>query len=201
MIGVGLGWLIAGSRQSKQRSWSSGYRGQEYRGYGGYRGEYRGYGGSEYAGMPYASEQEEPGTMDRVKERASELGDDVKERAGELADRAKDVASDVADRAQNVASSVADQTRVQAHRLQDQYQESPLAMGAVSLALGIAAGLALPATDREISLVGDARDRVVDRARGVARETKDKVEHVAERVIDQAQTTAKQAAKEEGLTS
>ena len=49
--------------------------------------------------------------------------------------------------------------------------------------------------------MGGARDQLVDRVREVAQETKDKVQHVAERVMDQAQTTGKEAAREEGLAS
>ena len=113
----------------------------------------------------------------------------------------KDTAGDLAHRTQDAASTVAEQTRYQARRMEDRFYESPLGMGAVTLALGLAAGLALPATDAEVGLVGDARDRVVDRARDLATQTKDKVQHVAERVLDESKGTAADSARAAGLTS
>ena len=102
----------------------------------------------------------------------------------------KDAAGDLADRAQDVAGTVAHQTRVQAERLEDQFYENPLAIAGATLALGLAAGLAIPSTQAEVELVGSARDKLVDRMRDVARETGEKVTQVAERVMDEAQTTA-----------
>jgi hypothetical protein len=107
----------------------------------------------------------------------------------------KETAGQLADRAQNVAGNVAQQTRTQTRRVQEQFTENPLAIGTATLALGLAAGLSVPATRKEAELVGDARDRLVDRVRNVARETKDKVQHVAERAMNEAET----AARDEGL--
>jgi hypothetical protein len=41
-----------------------------------------------------------------------------------------------------------------------------------------------------VQLVGDARDRLVDRVRNVPRETADKVQDVAERVMEDAESAA-----------
>jgi hypothetical protein len=43
-------------------------------------------------------------------------------------------------------------------------------------------------------------DRLVDRAKDVASDTKEKLQSVAERTIDQAKTVAADAARQEGLT-
>jgi ElaB/YqjD/DUF883 family membrane-anchored ribosome-binding protein len=251
MVGVGLGWLYWNSRSQGSQldgskmsrgSWQAGgtLAGRSAGGYstgygggaGGRAGASGGYGsagyrtgygsGSSVGGYTGDSEGAE-GTLDRVRDRAGDIGDTVKEKAsdfggsvkekagalagraqevaGNVADRAQQVAGTVADRAQEMAGSVADQTRYQARRLEDQFYEHPLAIGAAAIALGLAAGLAVPETRKETELMGDARDQLVDRVREVAGETKDKVQHVAERVFDQVQTTAKDAAREEGLTS
>lgn len=220
MIGVGLGWLIYNASQQgsgrSSRQWSSGSRASRGReswaragGYGsGYgRGYVGGYGGG-YAGgrapLGYegaVSEEEGESTMGRVRDKASELAGDVKDTASELADRAQTAASDVADRAQEMASDLAQETRYQARRVEDQFYETPLAVGAAVLALGAAVGLAIPETRKEDELMGGARDEFVGRVKEVARETGQKVENVAERVADQAKATAKQAAQQEGLTS
>ena len=131
----------------------------------------------------------------------SSTNDARRDEAGGLADRAQEAAGQVATRAQDVAGTVAERTRYQARRVEDRFYENPLAIGAATLALGLAAGLAVPTTRREVELMGDTRDRLVDQVREVTQETKEKVQHVAERVMGEAQTTAKEAAREKGLTS
>lgn len=138
-------------------------------------------------------------------ERAKSVAGSAQERARSFADtasvKARSAAQSVKQGASSGAQRVSQVSREQARRAQEQYQESPLAMGAVAMALGVAAGLAIPVSDREVRLMGDARDQVVDRAREMARETVDKVEHVAERVWDEGRQTVKSAAREEGLVS
>ena len=190
MVGIGLGWLAYNVRQRTSRDDSPYERrrgGRSARGwYGG------GYYGREYgAGYPgragYAGETTEwKGTTDRVRGEASEPSDDAQQTASEWADRAQ---------------GVADPTRYQARRLEDQFYENPLAIGAAALTLGMAAGLAIPETRKEDELMGGARDRLADKTREMVEDTKNKVENVVDRVADQAQSTARTAAKEEGLTS
>jgi len=193
MVGIGLGWLFMGSR--RQEASGNGARGYT----GGYVDTGRPYGGgrSGFVSGPHAPadytggyQANDEGIVDRVRERASDAGHAVRESAGAVADRAQDV-----------ASTVATQAREQAYHVEDAFQRNPLAVGAATLALGLAAGLALPVTDREVALMGDARDRLVDQAKEAASDVREKVQHVAGRVIDEAQTTAKDAAREEGLTT
>ena len=117
-----------------------------------------------------------------------------------VAEKASEAAGAVADRARDVASSVRRDARYGARVASSQLQENPLAVGVVAAAVGLAAGLAIPETRREHELMGDARDRLVDRAKDVASEAKEKLQTVAERTINQAKTAATDAAREEGLT-
>jgi ElaB/YqjD/DUF883 family membrane-anchored ribosome-binding protein len=180
------------------------------------------YGGAYANQTPYVSGSyatEEEGRLAQLRDRAGDLGSGVRDRAvdikdraqhlaGSAADRTQDLAHNVADRTQDLAQNVADRTRRVSGRVEDKFYDNPLAIGAVSLALGVAAGLATPTTDTEVRLMGDARDRLVDRVKDVAQETAEKAQHVAERVVDEtkhtvAQTvtqTAKEAARDEGLT-
>jgi hypothetical protein len=109
---------------------------------------------------------------------------------GGIGESVKDAAEDLADGARRVAGTVADQTRVQTRRVEDQFYENPLAIATATLALGLATGLAVPATSAEVELVGEARDKFVDRMRDVARETTEKVTQAAERVMDDTGATA-----------
>lgn len=225
MVAVGLAWMLFnGKRDNRSTSYSS--SDQDYdRGYDrsydsvGASGAYS-RSGSQFAGSyPYDSEygsEESEGRVsrvvgdvrDRVGHAAESVADTVKDGAGAVADRgrrlaqragsaATSAASAVSSRAADMSRSVATRTTQGARRLEDTFYENPLAMGAVTLAIGVMAGLAAPVSDREVELMGDARERVADRVRDVAQEAKDKARHVADRLVDEG----KRAVKEEGLTS
>jgi hypothetical protein len=117
-----------------------------------------------------------------------------------VADRASEMGEQVADRARDMANTVRYDAREGARLATNQFHSNPLAIGAAAVAIGVAAGLAIPETRRERELMGDVRDKLVDRAKDVASETKEKLQAVAERTIDQAKTAATDAAREEGLT-
>lgn len=217
MVGLGLGWMMLNSRSDsndvtqRYASADRSLRNRNMQGSGG------GYGASSYAsgsgsslygdsyGDSYGSRgqgssgygSEGTGMADTLREKASDIGGSVKGAAGDMTDTVKGAAGDLADRAQDVAGSVAQGTRVGARKVEDAFYENPLLTGAVTLALGLAAGLAAPRTHPEVALMGDARDQFGDRMRQVAQDTKQKAEHVAERVIDETKT----AVREEGSTA
>lgn len=222
MVGVGLGWLIANRRHGAGRTHARGRRrayGREFYGYG--RDYYRGYadtlpdtergvfgGEAEYYG--YAQE-EEPSAAERMRERVGEVGERVRETAGEATDRAHEIAGNVAGGARRVAhraeeriSDLADTAQWQAHRAKDRVShfvhDNPIAAGAAVLAMGLAAGMAIPESEKEDEILGPARDRLVDRAQGAAREVGEKVQRVAGAVASSARQTAEEAADREGLT-
>jgi len=195
MVGLGLGWLfLNGRRQSATRmSRGASYEDVEYA-RGGDATQRHAYAGGASAGqlpgqLPADANADGPRTVEHARERAGEPGQQMKDSVSHLAERARDS-----------ASTVTNQARAGARRVEEQFHDNPLAIGAMSLAMGLAAGFAIPTTDREVSLMGDAGSRVVDRAQGMARETADKVQHVASRVIDEAKATTKEASREEGLS-
>lgn len=204
MVGIGLGWLLWNGRRER----TSVDTRFEYRTrYPNPSGRLAGRGWSDETTTRYGSAEatrdygsEELGAVDRVRERVDEIGDTVKDRTRGLTDRAQETVEGVAARAQDVAGTVAEEARYRARRVEDQFYENPLVIGVAVLAAGLATGLALPATRKEAELMGGARDQLVDRAREAARETKEKVQHVAERVVDETRATVKEAAREEGLT-
>lgn len=142
-------------------------------------------------------------TAGRVGERARDVAQRTSERARDVAhrtsERARDVAHRTSEKSREYAHSVADASRRQAKRAEDMYYENPLGVGLAVVAAGFAVGLGAPRTEVETRLVGDARDRFVDRAKDMAREKKDQVQHVAERVVDEGKRVAKDALREEGL--
>lgn len=208
LVGIGLGWLFWNGRKQESYDRYPAYPKNTYRGdrYARYTTD------EEYGAYGYA----ERGVAERTSRRVSEAGENVANRAEELTDRAQEAVSDAVDRTQEVigdtaerarsaARNLAAETRYRTHRLEDRFQdtlyETPLALGAAAVALGLVAGLSAPATRKESELMGGARDQLVRKARDVASETTEKVQRVAERVIDEAQDTAQEAAREQGLTS
>ena len=125
-----------------------------------------------------------------VGETASGLVGATQEAAGNLVGGTREAAGGLAEEAQFRALLVEE-------RAQNLLRESPLAVGAIALTLGAAAGFALPQTRRENQLMGGARDALVERAQEVAHETVEKVQGIA------AETghTVEREAKAQGLTS
>ena len=220
MVAVGLAWLMFnGKRDHRSSSSYSSYGGDYDRSYDslGEGGAYS-RSSSQFAGSyPYDSDFQRRiegrvsrvvgDVRDKVGHAAENVADSVKDRAGQLAERrrhladragsaASSAASSVTHRAQDLSRAVATRTTQGARRLEDSFYENPLAIGAVTLAIGVMAGLAAPTTDREVQLMGDARERVADKVRDVADDAKDKARHVADRVVDET----KRAVKDEGLT-
>lgn len=198
LVGLGLGWMIlnATSRNKQMGSSRSQYENGQHWGPESRYGDQQRRGWSttfEDQDRDYDQDyyqQQESGVVDRARSKASEVVDSVKHKTSELAEQT-----------QHAASRVADQTRTQTRRVERAFHDTPLVIGAAALALGLAAGLAIPSTEKEAELVGDTRDHLMDKVRDVAEETKSKVQQVAERVIDQAETTAKDSAHEVGLVS
>ena len=63
--------------------------------------------------------------------------------------------------------------------LQHLVYENPLAVGAAAVMIGAAVGLALPRTRIEHEYMGEASEKLVDKAQQVARDAMDKVKTVA----------------------
>jgi ElaB/YqjD/DUF883 family membrane-anchored ribosome-binding protein len=78
-------------------------------------------------------------------------------------------------------------------QFQQLLQRNPLAVGAVAAAVGVAVGLALPETERENRLMGDARDTLVEKAQGAAQGAVEKAKQVAG---DAAKEVAGEAVKQ-----
>ena len=140
----------------------------------------------------------------QVGETAGNLAGQVGETASAIVGQVGETAGNIASGTMETAGNIAGQAQYQATRLEDGFQralrESPLAVGAVTLALGTAVGLALPGTARENQLMGEARDSLLERAQDFAQETVEKVQGVAAEVTETVTETAKTEAKKQGLT-
>jgi hypothetical protein len=70
-------------------------------------------------------------------------------------------------------------------------EERPLAVGVAALAIGLLAGVALPATRREDELLGDARDDLLDSARDAGRDALEKGREVARSAVERVKESVR----------
>ena len=90
-----------------------------------------------------------------------------------MANDATEAISDYAARGQQRVSEMTERTERQFNRWM---RENPLAVGAAAIAVGAAIGFAIPETQRERAMIGETRDRLVDKAQEMASQ---KVEQAA----------------------
>jgi len=174
LIALGAGWLIFSNRKSSTPARIEGSASADI---------------DEFGIMDSEMDVDSsPGIADRAREKASVV-----------ADGAQRAVHGVAHTAGNAASTVSRQARAQVSRAGDAFQEQPLVLGAITAAIGLAAGLTIPATRVESELVGEKRDELMDKARDLVTDKVEQVRHVAERVAGDVKTSAKEAIREEGL--
>jgi len=210
LVGIGLGWLLFGGRRRSERTmWERSHvTGGEWGGTA-YIGDVSAttprLAQDEAAGGMGESISREPGVIDRVRERVSDIGETVRDTTSQAADSARERVSDVGERVGERASMVAGRARHGMHsateRLDETLNENPMALGAVALAVGMAAGLAIPESRREREMMGRYREDLVERVRDRVEDTRDRVQHVAERVVEESKDVAREAARDEGLVS
>jgi ElaB/YqjD/DUF883 family membrane-anchored ribosome-binding protein len=126
------------------------------------------YGGraAEHPGRPGADYDEDDPEPQRTTSRSNPQS--VVRRAG-------DAASEMGDRVMTFGSQAQ-------RRVRQMAREHTLTAALVAAGIGVAIGLALPESNRENELMGDARDSIVNRAKSAARDTLGQVQQTAEQV-------------------
>ncbi len=135
----------------------------------------------------------------------------ARETVGNAASTVRETVSDARERVADTASHLSESTRERARELKDQtryrtqqarvgfwqmMEERPLAIGVATLAIGVLAGLSIPSTRKENELMGETRDRLLDRAKEVGEEALEKGKQVASVAVD----TLKEEAEKADLT-
>jgi ElaB/YqjD/DUF883 family membrane-anchored ribosome-binding protein len=131
---------------------------------------------------------------------STDVGD---ESASATSDRsARTMARDAVERShqvmQRTGQRMQDTTARAQHQARRMAYENPLMMGAVAAIAGLAIGMALPRTERENDLMGEARDSLVERGRETVRDTAEKVQGVAQDVQRIVTNTVTGATRGEG---
>lgn len=209
LAAIGLSWLWthrsgssgpsyrsnvgSGSGQDQQYRFSSGgqsgqwdYR-SDYAATGGQSGWNQGTGGQsvgQNAGQAVGQAQQAVG---QAVGQAQDAAGQAVQQAGQAVGQVQDAAGQVVGQVQQTAGQVGHQAKGAFWQLLD---SNPLAVGALGAVVGGVTALMLPETQKENQLLGEARDRVMDRVQQVAGDAVDKVQHVAEEV---GETAAKEA--------
>jgi len=110
----------------------------------------------------------------RAQDKVSSLAHDAQDKVSSLAHDAKDQVTSLAHDAKDQVVHYKDVGRngiVRAeHRVESIVTDNPLATGAVLFAIGAAAGLALPHSEKEDRLMGEMKQKLVEKFEGVARD-------------------------------
>jgi ElaB/YqjD/DUF883 family membrane-anchored ribosome-binding protein len=168
LVGVGIGWLIKESRSSAARRSTS-----------------------------FPSPSGVSQTADQLQDIGGELVGRVQTTTSQMTNQVQSQASQVQRQMSQVSTQAQQQAQQLARQARQRYQENPLAMGGVALALGAIVGLLVPETPQEEQLLGQTANTVVDKAQAAVQETMQKVQSVAE----EAKGAAQQEAKQQGLGS
>jgi len=187
LAAIGIGWLALRMRDQGSSSNGNGYRySSGYRsdglGYGRrYTTPYGDYGRSnysgEYSGSNFSGNGED--AMDRARQGAQDVADQAAQRAQQFGSEAQRAAQDAFDGTQQKIQSA----QWQVDRT---WNENPLALGALAVGVGAAVALAIPETQKEREVLGEQRDKLVEKVSTVASDAMDQAQAKAQEMTDKA---------------
>ncbi|CAN5792738.1 DUF3618 domain-containing protein [soil metagenome] len=120
---------------------------------------------------------------DTVRETAHEAVDTVRERASHVVESASERIDQVQNRVGHWSDEAQYYARRAERRVEYAVQDNPVAAGAMAMAIGLAAGLMIPETQKEHEAMGRTRDRLMDRAGEKAKQASRKMREVAKETI------------------
>jgi ElaB/YqjD/DUF883 family membrane-anchored ribosome-binding protein len=122
-----------------------------------------------------------------VGDQAQRVVGNVTGQAQDTAYQAQNLAGDMAGRAQETFADAAEQARYQAWLARSGFErfldDNPLAVGAIALGVGAAIGFFTPSTRYEGELMGEARERIVEKAQETFVEAKSQVQDTVQEVV------------------
>ncbi len=191
LIAIGAGWLLMSSRDQDTHRASTHV---------------------DYIGTPpstprYQSDYSTTRTGSRVQGNAERMAVQASDRAQNVANQASQRAGQVADQAQYQMHQYAGQAQRVAGQaqgtIQGFMQNNPLAAAAIALGVGFAVGYAVPETQKEDQVLGEAHATAMDRVQSMAGDAIDKamesdavnqtVDDMAHKAVDKAKDAAHRA--------
>lgn len=201
LTGAGILWMIVEAKSSDEPEtpdYEALYPGSSRP----TRPPYRGNGGETYTGAAETKDSE-PGTMDKLKDKAgaagaalSDAGDAAKSKVTDAAETVKGQARAAGRSLNRGKRQVISGLGEAEDRFKEAVQDYPLAVGTGFLGLGLLAGLLLPRTQMEDDFMGEESDHVMEAAKDKGEDLVERGKAVAERTADKAMKEA----KDQGLT-
>ena len=180
MIGLGAAWLLFKGRSSSNNGYRSARDGRSARGYNaGAYGESSDRRDYAVGTSGLAAHEGASGTGPGYAESVGNMGRDLSARTREMAGDLGDTARETTRRAQL--------------KFNDVLRDNPLMLGAAAALIGAAVGMSVPATETENQLMGEARDKVVERAQNMASDAASQVSEAADSVKEAAAGSMRQA--------
>ena len=191
---TGIAWMMFGRDRS--------YRGSntpDFRDAYGFRGAEQSRAGERISRIREGISERTSNLADRVSEGVSAMGESFSERASEMGDRIRDTAeatrSGLSRSAESARGAVRDTVSTAANRAQTQFdrtregfnsivEQQPLVLGALGLAIGAAIGAMLPSTEQEDRLIGEMRDKTLDKAKEAGAAVYEKGRETARQTIE-----------------
>ena len=197
LIGVGLLWIMkeAGNSSSGRGRFGRDRYGHDYS--LDPNEEWPDYAPGIEAGRVPRQRSRRGGSLDAIKARAQASGQQAQEQISEWTDQAQESLEDWKEMASHRSDEIRERTREGGERMKDELfrymQESPLTIGAITLAIGTAIGLSLPRSEKEDQWMGETRDRLLEEAKATAKEIMPKAKEAAA----EAQRVAAETIKEQ----
>jgi hypothetical protein len=170
MAGIGLGWLFYSTRQDNKPQQDVYYQ-------------------PTYTPQAYDQRadqnQRSDGTASSAR-LASKVQDSAGQLAGQASDRVAQAANSTSQSVSQIGTKASSTARRSADSLGDLVQRNPLAVGAVTVGLGMLAGLAVPETEQENQMLGPAHDAVMERAGQMAQEKSRQAQNAAREAVHTA---------------
>ena len=107
--------------------------------------------------------------------------------------RVAEATGSVRDKVRGAASQSREQIQRARASFSELLQEQPLLLGLLGIGLGAAIGAALPSTQKENELLGETRDRALDRMKSVGSEQVEKVRQTVKQTMESATGTQSQS--------
>ena len=149
-------------------------------------------------------------SLQNAKAQVRQSAHQMSDKAGHLADTVSHKVEDVKQRATDGSSSASEKMKASSDQVQEALQhqgrqikgsfhyllqEQPLALAAIGIALGAAIGAALPSTEQENKVMGQASDKLTSKAKTSVDKTWQNVSGVGKQIVDDLkQSTAAKSA-------
>jgi ElaB/YqjD/DUF883 family membrane-anchored ribosome-binding protein len=129
---------------------------------------------------PYGTGREYASSSREYGDSGTQYGGSTRSTIKQVRDSAGDLASGTVERVSELGDQAKEGALWAGREFQRLLRQNPLAVGAAAVAVGAAVGLALPTTQVESEYMGEASEKLVDKAQQVARDAMDKVKTAAQ---------------------